>query len=252
MLPSETRTDYNVIAEKRGINNDNVVMKLGPTSTAWQAGPGINDNGSGSAALLETALQMAKVKPVNTVRYAWWGAEESGLLGSTAYVAGALTGREGPHRALPQLRHGGLAQLHLHDVRRQRDVLPGARRGADPGRVRGDRGTCSSASTPRWVSLMTMSVFSGRSDYHHFIQGGIPAWWRLFTGAETVKTAEQAGIWGGTGGAQFDPCYHSACDTLGNVDLHALDVNSDLIAYAALTYAYSTESVNGVAGQAGA
>ncbi len=90
--------------------------------------------------------------------------------------------------------------------------------------------------------------FSGRSDYQAFIQAGIPAG-GLFTGAEIVKTAEQVGIWGGTAGAQFDPCYHSACDTLGNVDLHALDVNSDAIAYAALTYAYSTESVNGVAGK---
>ena len=51
-----------------------------------QDGAGIQDNGSGSAALLETAIQMAKVKPANTVRFAWWGAEESGLLGSEHYV----------------------------------------------------------------------------------------------------------------------------------------------------------------------
>ena len=51
-----------------------------------QDGPGINDNGTGSAALLETAIQMAKVKPNNTVRFAWWGAEEEGLLGSEYYV----------------------------------------------------------------------------------------------------------------------------------------------------------------------
>ena len=57
-----------------------------PTSTACRTGAGINDNGSGSAALLETAIQMAKVKPNNTVRFAWWGAEESGLLGSEYYV----------------------------------------------------------------------------------------------------------------------------------------------------------------------
>ncbi len=116
--PSQTRTDYNVIAEKRGTNNDNVVMS-GAHLDSVGSGPGINDNGSGSAALLETALQMAKVKPVNTVRYAWWGAEESGLAGLDRLRHRPLTGREGPHRALPQLRHGRLAQLHLHDVRRQ-------------------------------------------------------------------------------------------------------------------------------------
>ena len=90
--------------------------------------------------------------------------------------------------------------------------------------------------------------FSGRSDYEAFILAGIPSG-GLFTGAEEVKTEEQEAIWGGTAGEQFDPCYHEACDTFDNVDLHALEVNSDLIAFAQLTYAYSTESVNGVPGK---
>ena len=77
---------------------------------------------------------------------------------------------------------------------------------------------------------------------------GIPSG-GLFTGAEEAKTEEQAAIWGGTAGEQFDPCYHLACDTFDNVDLHALEVNSDLIAFAQLTFAYSTESVNGVPGK---
>ena len=63
------------------------------------------------------------------------------------------------------------------------------------------------------------------------------------------KTAEQAAIWGGTVGEQFDPCYHEACDTFANNNDHALEVNSDLIAFAQLTFAYSTESVNGVEGK---
>ena len=90
--------------------------------------------------------------------------------------------------------------------------------------------------------------FSGRSDYQAFIEAGIPSG-GLFTGAEEVKTEEQQDIWGGEAGEQFDPCYHLACDTLENVDLHALEVNSDLIAFAMLTFAYSTESVNGVPGK---
>ena len=58
-----------------------------------------------------------------------------------------------------------------------------------------------------------------------------------------------AGSGAGSAGEQFDPCYHLACDTFENVDLHALEVNSDLIAFAQLTFAYSTESVNGVQGK---
>jgi Zn-dependent M28 family amino/carboxypeptidase len=89
--------------------------------------------------------------------------------------------------------------------------------------------------------------FSGRSDYQAFINNGIPAG-GLFTGAEVPKTAEQQSIWGGTVGAQFDPCYHLACDTFANNNNHTLTVNAKSIAFAALTYAYSTETVNGVPG----
>jgi Zn-dependent M28 family amino/carboxypeptidase len=92
------------------------------------------------------------------------------------------------------------------------------------------------------------SAFDGRSDYQAFIEAGIPSG-GLFTGAEVIKTEEQQAIWGGTAGEQFDPCYHEACDDYDNISLHALDVNSDLIAFAQLTFAYSTESVNGVPGQ---
>jgi Zn-dependent M28 family amino/carboxypeptidase len=93
------------------------------------------------------------------------------------------------------------------------------------------------------------TAFSGRSDYQAFIVAGIPSG-GLFTGAEVVMTAEQQAIWGGTTGAQFDPCYHLACDTFANNNNHALNVNSDLVAFAMLTFAYSTETVNGVPGRA--
>ena len=98
------------------------------------------------------------------------------------------------------------------------------------------------------MSRTTTRAFDGRSDYQAFIEAGIPSG-GLFTGAEEVKTAQQAAIWGGTVGEQFDPCYHLACDTFANNDDHALDVNSDLIAFAQLTFAFSTQSVNGVAGK---
>ena len=80
-------TQRNVIAESRGGNPDNVVM-AGAHLDSVQRGPGINDNGSGTAAILETAIQMAKVEPVNKVRFAWWGAEESGLVGSRSTSRG--------------------------------------------------------------------------------------------------------------------------------------------------------------------
>jgi len=244
VIESEIRTDVNVIAELPGTNDDNVVM-AGAHLDSVQAGPGINDNGSGSAALLETALLMAKLKPENTLRFAWWGAEELGLIGSTAYVNG-LSQAERDRIAL-YLNYDMVGSPNyifmVYDADESTFEAPVP---VPPGSI---------AIEDLYESYYTLlgepyddTSFSGRSDYQAFILAGIPSG-GLFTGAEEVKTAEQAAIWGGTAGQQFDPCYHQACDTFDNVDLHALEVNSDLIAFAQLTYAYSTESVNGVVGK---
>ena len=245
VLPSETRTDVNVIAELPGTNVDNVVM-AGAHLDSVTAGPGINDNGSGSAAMMETALMMAKVKPQNTVRFAWWGDEEGGLVGSTAYVNGLS--QAGKDRIALYLNYdmvGSPNYIFMVYDADQSTFPPPVGVPIPPG---------STAIEDLYESYYTMvgqpyddTQFSGRSDYQAFIVAGIPSG-GLFTGAEVVKTPAQVAIWGGTAGAQFDPCYHLACDTFDNVDLHALEVNSDLIAFAQLTFAYSTESVNGVPG----
>ena len=87
------------------------------------------------------------------------------------------------------------------------------------------------------------SPFNGRSDYQAFIVNGIPSG-GLFTGAEGVKTAAQAAKWGGTAGVAYDPCYHSACDTIDNLSHTALDINADAIAYAVYLFASGDEVIN--------
>ena len=85
--------------------------------------------------------------------------------------------------------------------------------------------------------------FSGRSDYGPFIATGIPAG-GLFTGAEGIKTVEEAAIWGGTAGVAYDPCYHQACDTYANVNLFALELNSNAIAAITFHTAMSTPAIS--------
>jgi Zn-dependent M28 family amino/carboxypeptidase len=242
----QTLPTFNVIAEKTGTNDDNVVMS-GAHLDSVLAGPGINDNGSGSAAILETAIQMAKLKPVNTMRFAWWGAEESGLVGSTNYVNG-----------LSQAEKDRIALYMNYDMIGSPNYFFGVY-DADQSTFPAPAGVPippgSEAIEDVYESYYTLvgepyddSEFSGRSDYQAFINNGIPAA-GLFTGAEVRKTAEQQAIWGGMTGEQFDPCYHEACDTFANNNDHALRVNSDLVAFAQLTFAYSTETVNGVRGE---
>jgi len=234
----------NVIAELDGRNDDNVVM-AGAHLDSVPAGPGINDNGSGSAALMELAQQLGKLKPENTLRFAWWGAEEEGLIGSTAYVDG-LSQAEKDQIALylnfDMIGSPNYIQM-VYDADESTFEAPVA---IPPG---------STAIEDVFESYYTLvgepyddSAFDGRSDYQAFIENGIPSG-GLFTGAEEIKTPQQQAIWGGTAGAQFDPCYHQACDTFLNNNDHALDVNSDSVAFATLTFAYSTESVNGVPGK---
>jgi Zn-dependent M28 family amino/carboxypeptidase len=239
----EPRPQVNVIAERTGTNDDNVVM-AGAHLDSVQAGPGINDNGSGSAALLETALMMAKVKPQNTLRFAWWGAEEGGLLGSEAYVAG-----------LSQAERDRIALYLNYDMVGSPNYVFFVYDGDNSDGVGAPAGPPGSAQiedvyeayyTSRGIQYKGTD-FDGRSDYGPFIEVGIPSG-GLFTGAEGIKTAQEVTIWGGTAGQQYDPCYHLACDTFGNNSNTALDVNSDLIAFAQLTFAFSTQSVNGVPG----
>jgi Zn-dependent M28 family amino/carboxypeptidase len=241
----EQRPQKNIIAELPGVNDGNVVM-AGAHLDSVQAGPGINDNGSGSASLLELAQQLSKLEPQNTVRLAWWGAEESGLVGSREYVA-ELSQEERDRIALYLNFDMVASPNHMFMV------------------YDGDE---SGFAAPEGVPIPDGSVeieklferyytsveapyddaqFSGRSDYQAFILAGIPAG-GLFTGAEVVKSAEQQAIWGGITGESFDQCYHQACDTIDNVNVEALDVNIDAIALAVLAYSYSTELVNGVVG----
>jgi Zn-dependent M28 family amino/carboxypeptidase len=234
-----------VIADSKYGDPNNVVM-AGAHLDSVAAGPGINDNGSGSAVLLEVAEQMQKVKPRNKLRFAWWGAEEAGLVGSTAYVNG-----------LSQAERDKIALYLNFDMVGSPNYVFFIYDGDNSDGVGAPAGPAGSAAIEKTFERFFTNVankpfkgtdFTGRSDYGPFIAVGIPSG-GLFTGAEGVKTAAEAALWGGTAGQQYDPCYHLACDTYANNNNTALDTNSDAIAYAVLQYSMSTADVNGQKGK---
>ena len=238
-------TSYNVLAETALGSADNVVM-LGAHLDSVNAGPGINDNGSGSAAILETALQMARVEPRNKVRFAFWGAEESGLVGSTFYV-----------NSLSEAQRAKISLYLNFDMIGSPNHVFFIYDGDDSDFVGAGPGPAGSAAIEKVFERFYTELagvpfkgtdFSGRSDYGPFIVAGIPAG-GLFTGAEGIKTAAEAATWGGTAGQQYDPCYHLACDTYANNNDFALDINSDAVAYSALKYAMDTSDVNALKGK---
>jgi len=237
-------TQYNVIAESRAGDPNNVVM-AGAHLDSVLRGPGINDNGSGSAAILETAIQMAKVKPRNKLRFAWWGAEESGLVGSNAYVAGLSAEAKAKIALYLNFDMVGSPNhvFFIYDGDNSDNV------GAGPGPAGSAEieKVFENFFAGRGVPFKG-SDFSGRSDYGAFIANGIPAG-GLFTGAEGIKTAAEAALWGGTAGQAYDPCYHLRCDTYTNNNDLALDINSDAIAYTVLQFAMNTAVVNSQRGK---
>jgi len=239
----EERTTFNVIAETKTGRDDNVVM-MGAHLDSVHDGPGINDNGSGSAGILETAVQLAKHKDLNNkVRFAWWGAEELGLLGSEHYVAG-----------LNETQRGNIATYLNFDMIASPNHMIGVY-DADQSTYPAPIGVPIPAGSAETEDILTNwfdgqdqpwvdTQFSGRSDYQAFIEAGIPAS-GLFTGADGTKTAEQVELFGGTAGLTYDPNYHSPEDDIKNISLEALDINSDAIAAAAITLAQDTSSING-------
>ncbi len=239
---TEDRTTYNVIAETKTGRKDNVVM-AGAHLDSVAAGPGINDNGSGSAALLQTALTLGgKPKVENAVRFAWWSAEELGLVGSEYYVE-QLSFEQQLDISM-YLNFDMIASPNAGYFVYDGDDSDGI--GAGPGPYG------SAAIEKEFASYIENNGtptegtdFTGRSDYGPFIEVGIPAG-GLFTGAEVIMTEAQAEKWDGEAGVAYDKCYHQACDTLGNVNYDALDVNADAMAATIGTYALSTEDVNNV------
>ena len=238
-VSTQTRVDRaaktsNVIATSPGGDPDQAVV-VGAHLDSVVEGPGINDNGSGSAGILEIAEEMARlgITPRRQLRFAFWGAEESGLLGSEYYV--------------DQLGDDGIASIYANlnfdmigSPNYVRFVYDGDGSDSTPAGPAGS-GQIEQIFTKYFAGQGLASEpteFSGRSDYGPFIAVGIPAG-GLFTGAEGVKTAEEAATYGGTAGAPYDPCYHQACDTINNLSTKALNEMGDAAAHAVMTLARS-------------
>ncbi len=241
-----TEKTRNVLAQTKTGSSRDVVM-VGGHLDSVPAGPGINDNGSGVAAVLETALQMGSSPPVrNAVRFAFWGAEEFGLLGSANYVQ-SLNVDELENIAL-YLNADMLASPNpaYFTYDGDQSAPPDPERDAPrvPEGSAGIERTLVAYLNAAGKTAQDIS-FEGNSDHDGFTRAGIPTG-GIFTGAEGLMTTEQAALWGGTAGQPYDPNYHQKTDTIDHIDRPALDINGGGIAYAVALYAQSLGGRNGV------
>ncbi|MFE7644454.1 M28 family metallopeptidase [Streptomyces phaeoluteigriseus] len=216
---ASSRVGYNLIADWPGGDTNQVVM-AGSHLDSVSSGAGINDNGTGSAAVLEAALAVARTgyQPTKHLRFAWWGAEELGLVGSRHYVNNLSSAN--------RARISGYLNF---------DMIGSPNPGYfvyddDPAIEK----TFKDYFAGIGVATEIETEGDGRSDHAPFKSAGVPVG-GLFTGASRAKTAAQVTKWGGTAGQAFDRCYHSSCDTTANVNDTALNRNADALAHAVWT-----------------
>ena len=228
-----TYPTQNVIAETKTGDADNVIV-VGAHLDSVGPGSGINDNGSGSAALLEMARHINKMKLRNKVRFIWFSAEESGLLGSEAYVASLDDTQRSKIAAMlhfDMIASPNFARLVYDGDLSDSPPPPG---GAPPGSAEIEQMFLDYFEDQGLANEPT--AFDGRSDYGPFIAAGIPAG-GLFTGAEEIKTPAQVALYGGTAGIPFDICYHQGCDDFFNLNKRGFEEMADAAAHVLVTLA---------------
>ncbi|MFD0257095.1 M28 family metallopeptidase [Kitasatospora indigofera] len=217
-------TSWNLIADWPGGDASHVVM-VGAHLDSVTAGPGINDDGSGSAGILEAALAVSRaaLQPTKHLRFGWWGTEEAGMVGSKNYVNSLSSADRSKIEAYLNFDMIGSPNpgYFVYDDAAALDQL------------------FQTYFSGLGVATEPETEGDGRSDHSPFKNAGIPVG-GLFSGADYIKTSAQAAKWGGTSGQAFDRCYHQSCDTSANINDVALDRMSDAIAYALWTLGTGT------------
>ncbi|KPI37306.1 putative leucine aminopeptidase 2 [Cyphellophora attinorum] len=234
----ENRTTFNVIAETKGGDHDNVIA-LGAHTDSVEQGPGINDNGSGSIGILTVAKALTKFTTTNAVRFLWWSAEEFGLLGAEYYVSQLNQSESEIAKIRAYLNFDMIASpnygIFIYDGDGSGFNITGP-----PGSSEIEAGFEAFFTAAGSPYLPT--AFDGRSDYGPFLENGIAAG-GLFTGAEDIKSEEEAALFGGEVDVAFDVNYHAAGDTIDNLNYDAFLLNTQAIADSVATYATSLDAI---------
>jgi Zn-dependent M28 family amino/carboxypeptidase len=205
-------TGTNVLAEIPG-SGDGIVL-LGAHLDSVPAGPGLNDNASGAAALLEVAAALADTHPERTIRFAFWDAEELGLIGSSSYVSRLPKDELDDIEAVVNVDMVGSPNggSFVFDGDGSSGFLPG------PDGSENIEAAFEGAFAALDLPAAPADLELGRTDSAPFTEAGIPVG-GVFSGADGAKSAAEAEEFGGEAGEPYDPCYHQACDRVGDVDL---------------------------------
>ncbi|OBB58670.1 amidohydrolase [Mycobacterium sp. 852013-51886_SCH5428379] len=236
----------NIIAQTKTGSTTDVVM-AGAHLDSVPEGPGINDNGSGVAAVLETARRLGGSPEIrNAVRFAFWGAEELGVLGSANYIESLDAEQLGDIALYLNFDMVGSPNPGYFTLDGDQSAPPDPNTGIPrvPEGSAGIERTLAAYLDDAGKPAQD-SAFDGRSDYGPFTSAGIPSG-GLFSGAEVDKSVEQADVWGGEANRPFDPNYHKKTDTLNEIDRTSQEIHGRGAGFAVGLYAQDQRGRNGI------
>lgn len=228
-------TTENVFAEVEGEVAD--VFMVGAHLDSVDEGPGVNDNASGVAAVLELARQLSRCETRRSVRFAWWGGEELGLRGSKAYVRAIADAIDVAAYVNLDMIGATNHVFAIGDGDGSRSKAPG------PGASGELEAFFHADFTAQRLALIDVPFYF-RSDYAPFHRAGI-AVADLTAGYDAPKSSYQARLFGGTAGKPPDPCYHKPCDDLSNVDADTVTIIARAVARAVAHFAIRGEGLDG-------
>jgi aminopeptidase S len=210
----------NVVAEWPFGDATHVVM-AGAHSDSVAAGPGINDDGSGVAALLANAatIAQAKLRPQKRIRFGFWGAEEEGDVGSSYYVS-HLAGGEA--KKIDAYLNFDMIGNKVENGRAVGWSL------YSEGQSNGLNQPFQAYFTAHNITVNPSLNTDDRSDHAAFKRAGVKV-----TGVSSVRSLSALGA-----------CYHRACDDLTDVDPNSMLLGTNAIATAVWSLAGTAATLN--------
>ncbi|KAJ2052656.1 hypothetical protein H4S04_001194 [Coemansia sp. S16] len=230
---------FNVLCVGREGDSHSTVL-VGSHLDSVAAGPGINDNGSGSASTLEIQLTLARIKfkSHNRIVFAWWGAEEDGLLGSRHFARELAHDWKNRWTSDVGVRWEDIALDLNFDMLASPNFIALVHNGTDaPENARTGSQRIQRVFEDYFVRHdypYELTDMLAGSDFVPFIDNGVPAG-GVLTGAGEFKSITERSKHGGLANAALDTCYHRDCDTLLNINMLALDRMSKAAMYAVST-----------------
>ncbi|EXB28138.1 M42 glutamyl aminopeptidase family protein [Acinetobacter baumannii 1437282] len=237
----EKTKGQNIIVEIPGESKQDIIL-LGAHYDSVKMGPGINDNASGVALLLELMAQLSqqKIKPKHSIHLAFWDSEEVGIAGSQAYVKKLSAEQLKAIKAYINVDMVGTKDPEIL-------IADGDKSSVDEmEKMLKERGMQEQDYKPLLDGLRSIPSHSGDLALENTLKEFFKAKnLKIKEDVATLTASDTAPFLGKVpvtsvilfneqmkgDELEFAPCYHKACDTIEQVDPKSMQLAGDAVVY---------------------